>query len=404
MQEIASDVGPQHFAEASSGSPQAHAGTPRPAPLPKARDDENREVARQPLGAVQPPRGVWKPLLMRISLLACVVLSGLVCLEMMTRVIYDRNGMHFGIEMWKYAKKIKRPSPIHAMGHEHTPNREAFLMGVPVKINSSGLRDRDFSLAKPKDTYRILVLGDSITFGWGVAQEKTFAKVLERMLNEGPLPGWPRHFEVINTGVGNYNTAQEVAYFKERGRLYQPDMVIVAFFINDAEPTPREERNWLARQSCLYVFMASFWDGILREMGWRPTYSNYYRGLYADGKPGWMACQHAFGELIAACEQEHIDLRVAIVPELHHLDSSYEFPQVHAAIRGLAKDGASAVIDLLDGLSGQDPPSLWVSPGDPHPNARAHNIIAAQLYDALASGPRPQGRAAMKAKGAHSER
>jgi lysophospholipase L1-like esterase len=365
------------------------------------------EVVSVPKPATVPahrPRNARRLLLTRIILLGFVVSLGLVCLEMMTRIIYDRDGMHFGIEMWKYAKKIKRPSPIPAMGHEHTPNREAFLMGVPVKINSAGLRDREFSLSKPKDTYRILVLGDSITFGWGVEEEKTFAKVLESKLNESPLPGWPQHYEVINTGVGNYNTAQEVAFFKERGRLYEPDMVLIAFFINDAEPTPREERNWLARQSSLYVFMASFWDGILRETGFRPPYSDYYRALYEADKPGWIQCQQAFKDLMATCRQEHIDLKVAIVPELHHLDSSYEFPQVHAAIRGLSQEGAAGVIDLLDGLSGQDPPSLWVSPGDPHPNARAHQIIAGQLYEALASGPRPGGSAAEKAALGHSER
>jgi hypothetical protein len=163
-------------------------------------------------------------------------------------------------------------------------------------------------------------------------------------------------------------------------------MVLIAFFINDAEPTPREERNWLARQSCLYVFTASFWDGILREAGLRPTYRDYYRGLYEEGKPGWMACQRAFKELIAVCQGEHIDLRIGIVPELHHLDSGFEFRAVHEAVRNLASADGVPVIDFLDGLSGQDPPSLWVGPGDPHPNERAQAIIADQLYEALARG------------------
>ena len=164
-------------------------------------------------------------------------------------------------------------------------------MGVPVKINRAGLSDREFTLEKPAETFRILVLGDSITFGWGVEQDKTFCKLLEKKLNGDPPPGGPPHYEVINTGVGNYNTSQEVAYFLERGRLYKPDMVLLAFFINDAEPTPREERNWLARTSCLYVFASSFWDGILRDLKLRASYKDYYRSLYTDGKPGWVACR-----------------------------------------------------------------------------------------------------------------
>ena len=57
----------------------------------------------------------------RLILLSAVIIFTLLCLEVMTRIIYNRNGMHFSIEMWKYAKTMKRPSSNFAMGHEHTP-------------------------------------------------------------------------------------------------------------------------------------------------------------------------------------------------------------------------------------------------------------------------------------------
>ncbi len=348
-------------------------------------------MTNEPQGSVARPRRIWKRILTRAALLAVVVALCLLALEGMTRLIYNRNGMHFGIEMWKYAKALKRTSPNPDMGHEHVPNREAFLMGVPVKINSAGLRDREFSLDKPDGTYRILALGDSTTFGWGVLQDKTYAKVLEQRLNDNPPPGKPRHFEVINSGVGNYNTAQEVAYFKERGRLYHPDMVILGFFVNDAEETPREETGWLARESCLYVFLNSAWDGILRQSHRRPNYRDYYLGLYEEGKPGWTACRRAIRELTAACAAEHIDLRIALIPELHTLGADYEFQSVHEAVRGVAREGGVPAIDLLDGLAGQEPASLWVSPGDVHPNARAQELFAAQLYEMLASDSASRG-------------
>lgn len=335
----------------------------------------------------------------KIALMVFVVILCLTVLEGITRGFYNRTGMHFGIEMWKYAKQLKRTSPNRAMGHEHIPNREAFLMGVPVKINSAGLRDREFSLAKPDGTYRILVLGDSTTFGWGVRQEKTYAKRLEQLLNERPPPRAPKACEVINMGVGNYNTAQEVAYFMERGRLYKPDMVLLGFYTNDAEETPQEQANLLACSSYLYVFSTSAWDGILRNVQWRPNYRDYYLALYEEGKPGWLACQRAFRQLMATCADEHIDLRVAIIPELHRLGVDYEFGRVHQAIRELAKERGVAVIDLLDCLTGQNPPSLWVSEGDAHPNERAHELFAAQLYACLVTSlarPAYQSRACAK--------
>ena len=383
MREVASDIGPMRSTERAIGNPQAQAGASGAVPLEKVRDAASQELTKRTTGPVRAPRSAGKLILMRVLLLALVVSLGLLGLEVMARVIYNRDGMHFGIEMWKYAKTLKRPSTNPEMGHEHTPNREAFLMGVPVKINSAGLRDREFGISKPRDTFRVLVLGDSITFGWGVQQEKTFAKLLENKLNEKPPPGWPTHVEVINAGVGNYNTAQEVAYFKERGRLYRSDMVILAFFINDAEPTPRQETSWLAQRSCLYVFVSSFWDEILRLLHLRANYRDYYRSLYQDGAPGWMACQRAFRELMALCRGEHIDLRIAIIPELHSIGADYEFQDVSFLVRSVAKDGRVPVIDLLDGISPGDPPSLWVSPGDAHPNARAMEMFATQLNESV---------------------
>ncbi len=329
--------------------------------------------------------GKWKPLVGRVVLLVVVLTICLLTLEAMLRMIYGRNGMHFGIEMWKYAKALKRSSAIHDLGHEHIPNSEAFLMGVPVKINSAGLRDREFSLDKPKDTYRILALGDSTTFGWGAHQDKTYPKLLEQKLNEKPPAGCPHHFEVINTGVGNYNTVQEVTYFKERGRLYKPDMVLIGFFINDAEETPREQRSWLARESSLYVFLGSAYDGLLRLTGGRPNYHDYYNGLYEKDKPGWVRCQQAFHQLIDVCHKEHIDLRFLLIPELHTLKPNYEFETVNDKIRAIAKGANVPVIDLLDGCSGQNAPSLWVSPADDHPNDLACELFAKQLYATLQS-------------------
>ena len=85
----------------------------------------------------------------------------------------------------------------------------------------------------------MLMLGDSLTFGWGVRIEDTPAKMIERTLNEGSAA--PR-FEVINAGVGNYNTVQEVIYFLDKGQNLNPDVVVLNYFINDAEPTPLKKR------------------------------------------------------------------------------------------------------------------------------------------------------------------
>ena len=98
---------------------------------------------------------------------------------------------------------------------------------------------------------------------------------------------------------------------------------------------------------------------------------------------------------MATCRDEHIDLRIVIIPELHKVASDYDFQKVHELVGGLAQEGDVPVIDLLLGVADQDVRSLWVSAGDPHPNERACNLFAEQLYTYLMSS-------AAKNQGSHA--
>jgi GDSL-like Lipase/Acylhydrolase family len=315
---------------------------------------------------------------------------GLLVLEFAARVVLDRNGMHYGIEMWKYAKQVKQRSVNPLMSHEHAPNREATLMGVNVKTGSQGLRDRDYPEVKGPNEYRILVLGDSLTFGWGVSVYRTYPKVLERTLNDRQS-GKGTLYQVINAGVGNYNTVQEVAYFKERGIRYGPDEVILGFYINDAEPVPAPEDAWLARTSYLYVLATSGWDAFQRRMGRTASYEDYYGALYTEQNAGWRAGRQALDELVAMCRRTGIRLRVVLLPELHFPDGKYPFSAIHDAVAGIVTRSGVPVIDLQSAFRGHDPKSLWVSLGDAHPNAKAQEIIAMEIYKAMAAESRGVG-------------
>jgi lysophospholipase L1-like esterase len=315
-----------------------------------------------------------------LAIVAVVITLLLGALEVTTRIVYDTNGMHYGIEMWKYAKTLKRPSENWDIGHEHIPSAKAVLMGVPVESNSLGLRDREFSPSKEPGVYRILVLGDSMTFGWGTRAEDTYAKRLEGMLNETAAHSDRRRFEVINAGVGNYNTAQEVAYFKERGMRLDPDMVILGFYLNDAEPTPRAKAGFLSRHSYLYVVAASFLDAIQRRQEEGQGYEEYYLDLYRDGQPGWEGSKAALGQLIDLCRKSDIELRILMIPELHSPAQDYPFEPVHARIREIGGTTGVPVIEVRQAMTGIEARSLWVSPGDAHPNALAHQLIANELF------------------------
>jgi hypothetical protein len=285
------------------------------------------------------------------------------------------------MEMWKYAVELKQPVANPELSFVHRPNSSAFLMGVPVAINSHGLRDREYPQAKPPGTYRIVMLGDSTCFGWGVPMDQTVAKILERGLNTGSLPSY-RHFEVLNTGVGNYDTVQEVAHYENYDRAFHPDLVILEYFINDPEPVPSERHPWLLGRSYLAAFAISRWDTLLEFAGLRPRWDQYYAGLYNDDRPGFQAAKRALAKLDVLTQADGVKLAVAILPELHRINSNYPFAREQQKIKDVLDARHVPVIDLIEGLRGHGPESgLWVTPQDPHPNGKANSLVAAQILN-----------------------
>src|SRR5215468_10348006 len=173
------------------------------------------------------------------------------CLELLTRLVAD-DGMQFDLEMWKYARDVKQVAADPLIGHEHAPNRQARLMGVDFRTNSKGLRDREMSYERVPGKLRIAMLGDSLVVGWGVPFDDTFSKRIERLYAQAGVDA-----EVINLGVGNYNTVQEVQAFLTAGQRYRPDIVVLNYFVNDAEPlVPTYPPSALMRVCASCVFVA----------------------------------------------------------------------------------------------------------------------------------------------------
>lgn len=328
------------------------------------------------------PSQLWRDRFRSISLNVIVLLGTvLICsiaMELTLRVMFFRS-LDFSMEMWKYAAQLKRPVEDPQLNFAHVPNGSSFLMGAQVNINSYGHRDSEYSQAKPSDVYRIVILGDSTTFGWGVPAEQTVAKILERELNKVQVPGY-RNFEVINAGVGNYNTVQEVTHYLTYDRVFHPDLVILQYFINDAEPVPKERRPGLLGRSYLMAFAISRFDTIMRFTGIRPDWKEYYAGLYGDGRPGLQAAKDALGKMAAITQEDGTRLLVTILPELHEINGVYPFESAHLKIKNWVTTNRVPAIDLIDGLRGHGPESsLWVTPTDDHPNGKANSLIVAQI-------------------------
>lgn len=99
-----------------------------------------------------------------------------------------------------------------------------------ASTNSHATRGQDFADEKPADTFRILFLGDSITFGWGVEDEEAYPAVVEKYLNQVLKKDKFVSVEIINAGFTDSNAPDTFyLYYKEIGAKFNPDLVVVDF-------------------------------------------------------------------------------------------------------------------------------------------------------------------------------
>lgn len=133
---------------------------------------------------------------------------------------------------------LNKPSP--TLEVEHAPNgfsRYVFPEHpsgyLVMATNNQGFRrDTDTQYEKPVHTYRALVLGDSHTDG-AVYNQESYPNVLESMLNQEPVRPDITDYQILNAGVGSYSTYHEYLWWQTHGLLYQPDLVIVGFYVGN---------------------------------------------------------------------------------------------------------------------------------------------------------------------------
>jgi hypothetical protein len=225
----------------------------------------------------------------------------------------------------------------------------------------------------------------------------TYPAQLERLLNEKAPKSFSRgqRFEVLNLGVGNYNTVQEVMRLRNVGLAFHPDLVTMGWFINDAEPTPHPPRGFLMEHSYLFALLASRKNVLSPRTG---TWDDYYRNLYNDDQPGWKVEQDAFGDLAMMGRDSGVPVIMFLLPELHDLTNHCPFAEIYDRVANTGRAKGLQVVDLFPQFAGYKPETkLWVTPLDAHPNAEAEGMIARGMYDALDRLAEPPHAVATKA-------
>ena len=293
-------------------------------------------------------------------------------------------------------------------GFGHVPDRT-----VDYAINADGFRDDDrYARPKPEGVYRIVCLGDSVTYGTGVQVEDTFPERLEERFAAG---GLDCRVEVMNCGVYAHNTSQQVAWFEVAARRFEPDLVLVTSTIPDAsgknlpplEREPTGAARWIQRlglTSGVWTEGAADAPAALRRTMWLRRRSvladvvahhlyarliseaerSNYRQDWAEGSPGLRMVEQSLARLAQGARRDGFELRVAIFPTLEHLDAAYPYAEQHTRLAGICAELGVPFLDLFEAFEGLDGPSLRVHPHDHHPNARAHALAAAAYQAWLA--------------------
>lgn len=269
-------------------------------------------------------------------------------------------------------------------------------------LNSDGYRDDEFVLQKPEDYTRIIMLGDSITYGFPVRRDETFSFLLEKQLNNVSLNA----HEVMNFGVGGYNIVSSVATLKKYGTRYNPDIVIYNFFWNDDEIYSYDYYNffWKKTETSYqkrwaheyYLPTASVLKRFLLRM-------HLFSFLWIRGFELSVAVWNKAGDHSPLEIEQQFDLIETKITELHELATkngfalmlcmhpvlNYDVADAHPnyqKTKEIASDLEIPVVDLLPHYKAvsSDPSFFLADKKDVfHPNAAGHQLIANVLEDRL---------------------
>ena len=267
-----------------------------------------------------------------------------------------------------------------SLGHKNHPS-----MGL-------SLRDYEYDIEKPADTYRIIGLGDSFAWGWGVADNRrTTFKYLECWLNANEHG---KSYEVINCAQPAKTVRYYESFVKQYGEKFHPDMFLILYNLNDSylphasmvvdrrtEKLMEEETDPLSDISRLFRFVKK---RIVKKRVHDYTIGHIREGYFGPEKEQkWGKAQENLKEIQRVCQKHGIELTVAIFPLLFELEKNYPFQEEVEEMDRFLKSSQIKSVNLLPSFKGKKTHVLWSRPTDSHPNKIAHRIAAEAIYHFL---------------------
>ncbi len=296
--------------------------------------------------------------------------------ELTARVYY------FGIDAFSYTK-VNSFIPLGSSGflkaaddyrvlYQLKPNIDTHFKLKKFKTNSHGHRDKEYSKAKPDNTIRGLVIGDSFTMGSGVDIEEVYHSVIEQSLNE---QSDGINYEVINFGVGGYNLLNYLGVLEEQVASYDPDFIIIGFCALNDYFLPSEkhyEGNYKIK---------------IKDKGKKPFFSCYLAGLIErtfastttkrmfDMEPQQITfMDEMFGKISAFSMANDIPVIINVLSLISDNGNM-------ATVQEIAARYKIPMTDSFDRIDPKELSSNIISKLDHHPNAKANKVYARALLE-----------------------
>jgi lysophospholipase L1-like esterase len=264
---------------------------------------------------------------------------------------------------------------------QEPPRRAPWRSGA----TPTGFRGGEYAQEPAPGVFRVVVGGDSVTFGVFVDPEQAYPHLLEETLNGAPGDG---RFEVLNLGAPGINIRQLVARIATVGLRFNPDLIIYGWTPNDIiSPAYRYSfapSSW-ADRSPFYLARVLWprWQAVA-EMLFQPHDSYAYEVLdnYFDNPAAWEHFTAELDRLAKLGRARNVPVVVFLHSVLGYLNDRHPFRRVYDKVAAAAAERGLHPVRSFEIFLGRDPGAV-VFPIDGHPNALGHRFLARALHDGL---------------------
>jgi lysophospholipase L1-like esterase len=291
------------------------------------------------------------------------VVLALALLELTARLLPPSE--QFAPRMTAFRDAVLQPDSL--LGWRPKPLTQTTIGGIVYRFDAAGCRGATQPDARPT----LLIAGDSMALGWGVAEEDTFAARLARARPD---------LQVRNAGVVGYNLAQSIRRVAGLLATQRPVQVLLTYYPNDAEAQGGDNSDFLAHSAFARLALPALRAWTARA-GLADDVTHYHARLHAPGSLGWQRVTDGLAQFAALCQKTKVKCTLVLVPELQQ--QPYGLVDVHARVAELARANGLGVVDLAPSIADVPPRTLWVMPDDAHPNVEAHRRFAAALLPGI---------------------